>query len=235
MSWVPKTRAILNSPHYRFHHSSPTPAPHHQSAPHPNRSPNLSITGERFVTLPNKATLTAIATDDGHQHSCLTESRRVNLPLEQSLRSRFRYGSPLTTKTTTPSAPQAPYQITATVSDGDLFASYTIGIIAAPCLAESAGPQSYVYDYLSCHHHTCQYPSRANALFYCKQDLPHERHSHHPYLGIYQCISCTASSGWSGSKTASGSTTLTPVITTTYTLSCKGGGGDSGGQVRTGG
>lgn len=37
--------------------------------------------------------------------------------------------------------------------------------------------------------------------------------------------SCTASNGWSGTKTTSGSQVVTPGVTTTYTLSCSGSGG----------
>ncbi len=39
--------------------------------------------------------------------------------------------------------------------------------------------------------------------------------------------SCTATGGWSGAKTTSGSEAITPSITTTYSLSCTGAGGTS--------
>jgi hypothetical protein len=37
---------------------------------------------------------------------------------------------------------------------------------------------------------------------------------------------CTASGGWSGSKSTSGSHSVTPARTTTYTLACTGSGGN---------
>ncbi|MEK7556204.1 MAG: hypothetical protein AAB523_02880, partial [Patescibacteria group bacterium] len=125
--------------------------------------------------------------------------------------------SSLTTRTTTLTFSTAgTYQITATVSDGDLFASYTIGIIAAPALTTTPAPATTT---------TPTLPAPTLSFTATKTTLTKGTATTLTWSST-NTTSCTASNGWTGSKTASGSTTLTPVITTTYTLSCKGGAGD---------
>ncbi len=102
--------------------STPTPTPYTPNTP--NRSPNLSVTGDRVVFLPNSASLTALVTDDGKPSGILTY-----LWSKSSGPGSVSFSS-LTTKDTTVSFSAAGnYQITVTVSDGDLFASYTIAIL----------------------------------------------------------------------------------------------------------
>ncbi len=231
----PATRAKLNALLTTTSSTPPTPTPTpttpaspaggpastDASQGGPNRSPNLSITGERFVTLPNKATLTAIATDDGKPGGALTYLwSKTGGPGSVTFSS-------LTTRTTTLTFSTAgTYQITATVSDGDLFASYTIGIIAAPASPSQGGPASTPATTTPpATTTTPTLPAPTLSFTATKTTLTKGTATTLTWSST-NTTSCTASNGWTGSKTASGSTTLTPVITTTYTLSCKGGAGD---------
>ncbi len=230
----PKTRATLNS---LLTTTSSTPIPSEPAAPkepasngtgplaQANRSPNLSITGERFVTLPNKVTLTALATDDGlptNTPASPSQGGLTYLWSKASGEGSVTFSS-LTTKTTTATFSTAgTYQITATVSDSDLFASYTIALIVSPASTplEPAGSQTNPAS-------NGAGPSSIPSLTFTgsKTTLTKGTATTLTWSSA-NAVSCTASQGWSGSKTASGSTTLTPQTTTTYTLSCKGGGGD---------
>ena len=116
----PKTRATLNS---LLTTTSSTPIPSEPAAPkepasngtgplaQANRSPNLSITGERFVTLPNKVTLTALATDDGLPTNTLPRRVKAGSPTSGA-KPPVKVPSPLALSPPRPppplSAPQAP-------------------------------------------------------------------------------------------------------------------------------
>ena len=219
----PKTRATLNSLLAATSSTpttpAPTPTPTPTPAPTPNRSPNLSITGDRFITLPNKATLTAVATDDGKPASTDASQGGPGSALTYLWSKASGPGtvsfSSLTTKDTTLTfSSPGTYHVTATVSDSDLFASYTVTLIVSPAstTATSTPP-------------TTTLPSPSLTFTGSKTTLTKGTATTLTWSST-NTTSCTASNGWTGSKTASGSTTLTPQTTTTYTLSCKGGGGD---------
>ncbi|MCR4306903.1 MAG: PKD domain-containing protein, partial [Candidatus Yonathbacteria bacterium] len=164
---------------------------------------------ERTVTLPNKATLTALATDDGIPTNVLTY-----LWSKASGPGSVTFSS-LTTKTAmltfgTPGT----YQITATVSDGDLFSSYTITLIVSSASAPATTTPP-----------TNTLPSPTLTFTASKTTLTKGAATTLSWSST-NTISCTATQGWGGSKTATGSATFTPQTTTTYTLMCKGGAGD---------
>ena len=222
----PATRAKLNA---LLTSSSPTPTPTPPPTPPPttpNRSPNLSITGSRTLTLPNKATLTALATDDGLP----VRSTQTGLPTNSLTYFWSKASGPgtatfssLTTNNTTITFSSAgTYQITATVSDGDLFASYTIALIVSPATTATTTPPVT----------TTPVTLAPTLSFSASQTTLTRGSSTTLSWSSTNALSCSATQGpagsgvnWSGSKTSSGSTTFTPTTTTTYTLTCKGGAG----------
>ena len=221
----PATRAKLNAlltssspigPSYVS--VSPPPTPYTPNTP--NRSPNLSVSGERVVFLPNSASLSGIATDDGFPGIPLAYFwKKASGPGSVSFSS---LDTPLTTATF--SAPGT-YRITLTVSDGDLFATYTIAISVKAALSTPTPvpPPAPVTPPVSTP--TLSFSADFSSLVKGQSTVL--------TWSAINVSTCTAGEGWSGAKTTSGSAAVAPTQTTTYTLTCDGTEGDTVGKEVT--
>ncbi|MCR4330446.1 MAG: peptidoglycan-binding protein, partial [Patescibacteria group bacterium] len=215
----PKTRAVLNSLFTTTSSTpitpSPTPTPTVPYTPNtPNRSPNLSITGDRVVFLPNGASLSGLATDDGVP----------GVPLAYFWKKASGPGSvtfsSLNTKDTIATfSSQGTYQITLTVSDGDLFATYTIAVLVKAALSTPTPPPPPEPVTPPTSTPTLSLSATPSSIT--------NGESATVTWSATNVSTCTAGGGWSGTKAASGSAVFTPTTTTTYTLLCTGTEGDT--------
>ncbi|MEK7555713.1 MAG: peptidoglycan-binding protein [Patescibacteria group bacterium] len=214
----PKTRTTLNSllatPLELTAPTEPSSNGASPNTPAPNRSPNLSITGDRVVFLPNGASLSGLATDDGVP----------GVPLAYFWKKASGPGSvifsSLNTKDTIAAfSSPGTYQITLTVSDGDLFATYTIAVLVKAALSTPTPlpPPAPVTPPTSTP--TLSFSATSSSLT--------KGESVTITWSTTNVSTCTAGEGWSGTKAASGSVVFSPTQTTTYTLLCTGTEGDT--------
>ena len=88
----------------------------------------------------------------------------------------------------------------------------------------SAHRLTSIHNNFSRHHNS--YSPRTHPHVLRKQNHAHERHCHHPYLGIYQCDLVHRFQWLVRREDRKRFHHPPPLTTATYTLSCKGGAGD---------
>ncbi|MEK7556158.1 MAG: peptidoglycan-binding protein [Patescibacteria group bacterium] len=205
----PQTRAKLNE----LMTGDTTPASPAGRPNANNTAPSIRITGNATTSLSQSAPFTALATDDGRPFNTLTIAwSKADGP------GTVTFSNTRTANITAQFSETGIYHIMATVSDGVLSASDTVAIdiISAPATTTPA---------------TTTTPTATPTLTFSAAPASLTTGATTTLTWFTANVStCTAGNGWTGIKSTSGSATLTPAITTTYTLSCTGTGGNTIGK-----
>ncbi|MCR4330445.1 MAG: carbohydrate-binding protein [Patescibacteria group bacterium] len=204
----PKTRAKLNE---LMGGDTTTTTPSQTTTPNANNTtPSIQITAKTTASLSESVSFTAQTADDGRPFGTLTITwSKIDGP------GTVTFSNTRTANTAVSFSETGRYHIKATVSDGVLSAGDTIAID----ITSASTPTDPA---------TTTPPTSTPTLTFSATPTSITKGATVMLTWVSTNVStCTASSGWSGSKAASGSATLSPTQTTTYILSCAGTGGNT--------